>query len=120
MVVKAGTYYLFFSANGYDTEFYAAGYATAQKVTGPFKDAAENPILASAWGRPTSSRARGPGHQSVVLTPADELWMAYHAWDEDAVGYSNFGQRSMWIDRLTLSDGKASVHGPTDGPQPVP
>lgn len=120
LVLRDGTYYLFFSANGYDTEFYAVGYATSKVVTGPYKDAPGNPILASAWDRPVISRARGPGHQSVVKARDGQLWMAYHAWDQDAVGYANFGRRSVWIDRLTIADGKASVAGPTDGPQPVP
>lgn len=120
LVLHDGTYYLFFSANGYDTEFYAVGYATATKVTGPYTDASENPILASAWDRPVTSRARGPGHQSVVATADGQLWMAYHAWDEDAVGYGNYGRRAVWIDKLTLSDGKASVAGPTGDAQPVP
>jgi beta-xylosidase len=120
MLLNGDTYYLFYSANGYDSEFYAVGYATAPRVTGPFRDAAENPILASAWGRPETSRARGPGHQSIVATPEGGLWMAYHAWDEDAVGYANFGQRSLWIDPLTIEDRKAIVKGPTDGPQPAP
>ena len=120
MLLKDGTYYLFYSANGYDTEFYAVGYATASKVSGPFRDAPENPILASAWGRETTSRARGPGHQSVIEMPDGRLWMAYHAWDRDAVGYSNFGQRSLWIDPLAVDDGKAVVDGPTDGPQAAP
>ncbi len=120
LVEQDGTYYLFFSANGYDTEFYAVGYATATAVTGPYSDAPENPILASAWDRPVTSRARGPGHQSVFKGPGGQLWMAYHAWDEDAVGYGNLGKRSVWIDRLSLADGKATVAGPTGQPQPVP
>jgi beta-xylosidase len=120
MLLKDKVYYLLFSANGYDTEFYAVGYATASNLTGPFEDAPENPVLASAWGRPPPSRARGPGHQSVVATPTGDMWIAYHAWDQDAVGYANFGQRALWIDRLTLANGKAIVHGPTDGPQPAP
>jgi beta-xylosidase len=120
LIEDDGTYYLFFSANGYDTEFYAVGYATARSVKGPYVDAPENPILASAWDRPVTSRARGPGHQSVVRGPGGDLWMAYHAWDQDAVGYGNLGQRSVWLDRLTLSDGKATVAGPTGDAQPVP
>ncbi len=120
LIVRNGIYYLFFSANGYDTEFYAVGYATARSLLGPYTDAPENPILASAWDRPVTSRARGPGHQSIVEAPDGQLWMSYHAWDEDAVGYANFGQRSVWIDRLTLADGKAVVAGPTGDPQPVP
>jgi beta-xylosidase len=120
LIERDGTYYLFFSANGYDTEFYAVGYATAKRVAGPYTDAPENPILASAWDRPVTSRARGPGHQSIIEGPAGGLWMAYHAWDQDAVGYGNAGQRSVWIDRLTLADGKATIAGPTGEPQPVP
>jgi len=46
--------------------------------------------------------------------------MAYHAWDEAAVGYANFGQRSMWIDPLVFEGGKPVVKGPDDDPQPVP
>lgn len=120
LTFKDGTYYLFFSANGYDTEFYAVGYATAKKVTGPYLDAPENPILASPPDGADEARARGPGHQSIVLDDDGELWLAYHAWDRDAVGYANFGRRAVWIDRLTLSQGKASVAGPTDDAQPIP
>lgn len=120
LILEDGVYYLFYSANGYDTEFYAVGYATSTKVSGPYVDAPENPILASAWDRPVTSRARGPGHQSVVTTKDGQLWMAYHAWDEDAVGYANFGERTVWIDRLELADGTAVVKGPTGDPQPIP
>lgn len=118
LAVQDGTYYLFFSANGYDTEFYAVGYATAKKVTGPYVDAPENPILASPADE--TDPARGPGHQSIVVDDDGELWLAYHAWDKDAIGYENFGERTVWLDRLTLSDGKATVTGPTSDPQPVP
>jgi beta-xylosidase len=120
LILKDGVYFLFYSANGYDTEFYAVGYATSKKVLGPYVDAPENPILASAWDRPVTSRARGPGHQSVVTAKDGQLWMAYHAWDRDAIGYANFGERSVWIDRLDLEGETAVVNGPTDGPQPVP
>jgi beta-xylosidase len=119
LIERDGTFYLFFSANGYDTAFYAVGYATAKKLAGPYVDAPENPIL-TAVDEADGTQARGPGHQSIVTDKDGDLWMAYHAWDDDAVGYGNFGQRSVWIDPLTLSDGKATVTGPTDQPQPVP
>ncbi len=113
-------YYLFYSGNNYDSELYAVGYATATRLTGPYRDAPENPILASAWGKPLTSRARGPGHQSIVAAHDGQLWMTFHAFDQDAVGYENFGQRSMWIDRLTFDGSKAVVDGPRDDPQPDP
>lgn len=118
LLLHDGTYYLFYSANGYDTEFYSVGYATAKKVTGPYRDALENPILGGADVEGT--RARGPGHQSVVEDDDGELWMAYHAWDVDAVGYQNGGARTMWIDKLVFANGKPDVKGPTDKPQPLP
>ncbi|HUQ77639.1 MAG TPA: glycoside hydrolase family 43 protein [Patescibacteria group bacterium] len=120
LAVRDGTYYLLYSANGYDTEFYAVGYATAKNVTGPYVDAPENPILMSPAEAAGAPRARGPGHQSIVEDDDGELWLAYHAWDQDAVGYGNFGRRAVWIDRLTLSGGKATVAGPMGDPQPVP
>jgi beta-xylosidase len=120
MLLRDGTYYLFYSANGYDSEFYSIGYATSKKLSGPYVDAPENPIVSSAWDPTVTSRARGPGHQSIVEDDDGELWMAFHAWDQDAVGYANGGMRTMWIDRLTFDGTKAVVDGPKDAPQPVP
>jgi beta-xylosidase len=114
------TYYLFYSGNAFDSEFYSTGYATSRTVTGPYVDAPENPVLTSAWRDVRPTRARGPGHQSIVEVDDGELWMAYHAWDEDAVGPANRGKRTMWIDKLTFDGTKPVVDGPKDGPQPKP
>jgi beta-xylosidase len=103
-----GTYYLFFSANNFAGVDYAVGYATAEKPLGPYEDAAENPILTTVPG------ALGPGHQVVIADHEGDLWMAYHAWDNDLL------YRQMWIDRLTFEGGKPVVHGPTTDPQPLP
>ncbi len=115
-----GRYVLFYSANDYDSGAYAVGYATAKMVTGPYVDAKENPIVASQWGHHATSRARGPGHQSVVEAADGTLWMTFHAWDADAVGYERGGMREMWIDRLQFEDGRPVVDGPKDGPIPIP
>jgi beta-xylosidase len=120
LLSKDGTYYLFYSANAYNTEFYAVGYATSKKLLGPYKDATENPIVASGAEGPDGSSARGPGHQSIVADDDGELWMAYHAWDASAVGYENKGIRTLWIDPLLFTGGKPQVEGPNDDPQPVP
>jgi hypothetical protein len=55
-----------------------------------------------------------------VAAKDGQLWMTYHAWDEDAIGYGNFGQRSVWIDKLHLGGEKAVVDGPTGAPQANP
>ncbi|CAN5521432.1 glycoside hydrolase family 43 protein [soil metagenome] len=109
-----GTYYLFYSANAYNTDRYAAGYATADEVTGPYADATENPILVSA------DPAAGPGGQSIIEGPDGDLWVVYHAWDSSLVGDHLGGQRSMWLDELHFEDGRAVIEGPDEGPQPVP
>jgi beta-xylosidase len=104
-----GTYYLFFSANMFDSDFYAVGYATCRAPLGPCADAPENPILRSACA------ASGPGHQTVVQDDDGETWFAYHAWPK-----SGEEKRVVWIDPLTWEDGKPTVEGPTCEPQAVP
>ncbi|MDP9350697.1 MAG: glycoside hydrolase family 43 protein [Chloroflexota bacterium] len=107
------SYYLFYSANAFDSELYAMGYATCETPLGPCKDAPENPILTSKNG------ALGPGHQTIIQDDDGEEWLVYHAWPPDAVG-STYPGRVMWIDRLRWENGKPIVDGPTAAPQPEP
>ncbi len=104
-------YYLFFSANVFDSDFYAVGYATCDAPLGPCKDAPENPILKSACA------ASGPGHQAIVRDDDGETWFLYHAWPAGAAGGD---KRVLWIDRLEWEDGKPDVEGPTCGGQEAP
>jgi beta-xylosidase len=107
---EEGRYYLFFSANAFDSDAYAVGYATCDAPLGPCEDAPENPILKSACD------ASGPGHQTIVRDDDDETWFVYHAWPADG----STDRRVMWIDPLVWEDGKPVVEGPTCKPQPVP
>jgi beta-xylosidase len=108
-----GKYFLFYSANVYNTEFYAVGYARCDGPTGPCKDAKENPILSSRC------RAAGPGHQALVRDRRGRTWIVYHAWPPKKIGDVVPG-RVLWIDRLEWKHGKPVVHGPTCKPQPAP
>jgi beta-xylosidase len=114
LILQDGTYYLFFSANDYNSRNYAAGYATSKKLFGPYKDAEENPILVS------DETAAGPGGQTMVEVEDGEWWVLYHAWDTKRVGDQIGGERSMWLDELVFEDGKVRVEGPDVGPQPAP
>jgi beta-xylosidase len=114
LLERDGTYFLFFSANAYDTANYAVGYATSDTLTGPYVDSESNPILAHG------GRAVGTGHQSILADDDGDMWMAYHAWDASGVGYASGGWRSLWIDPLTFENGQPVVHGPNASPQPVP
>ncbi|GAA2576375.1 glycoside hydrolase family 43 protein [Winogradskya consettensis] len=113
MVLHDGRYYLFYSANAYDSDKYAVGYATCDSATGPCHDAPENPILTSSPG------AAGPGHCYPVTLPDGTTWLLYHAWQPAAIGSATPG-RQLWLDRLDWIDGKPVVHGPTADPQPAP
>jgi beta-xylosidase len=105
--------YLFFSANAFDSEAYAVGYATCEAALGPCRDAPENPVLRS------TAAAAGPGH-SFLLTAGDgSTWLLYHAWAPQAVG-SVVPGRQLWLDRVDWADGRPVVRGPTADPQPLP
>jgi beta-xylosidase len=108
MVRREGRYYLFFSANAFDADLYAVGYARCDAPLGPCRDAPENPILRSGC------EASGPGHQAIVEVDG-ETWIAYHAWPR-----SGEEERELWLDRVTWEDGKPAVKGPTCRPQPIP
>lgn len=113
LVLRDGTYYLFYSASFFDSASYAVGYATSSSVTGPYEDAAENPILRTPQD-PDDTDARGPGGQSVVSAADGSTWLLYHAWD------SSFAARSMWLDELVWEDGKPRILGPDDEEQAAP
>jgi beta-xylosidase len=105
--------YLFYSANAFDTDAYAVGYATCDGPLGPCHDAPENPILRS------SAAAAGPGHSYLVTRADGSTWLLYHAWPPEAVGSISPGRR-LWLDPVGWTGGRPVVHGPTATPQPMP
>lgn len=106
-------YVLFYSANAYDTDAYAVGYALCDGPLGPCHDSPRNPVLAS------SPDAAGPGHGYVVETGEGESWMLYHAWKPTAIGEEPPG-RQLWLDRVEWEDDGPVMRAPSAGPQPVP
>nr|WP_221277058.1 glycoside hydrolase family 43 protein [Deinobacterium chartae] len=112
---QGSKYYLFFSASAFDSDTYAVGYAVGNSPLGPFKKAAQNPILASR------GKVAGPGGQGIVLDGAGKPWFYYHAWEAGNVGYNAGGRRSMYIDRLEFKGGVPRVRSTTSAqPAPVP
>ncbi len=114
LLKHAGKYFLFYSANWYESANYAVGYAVADAITGPFtKVTTTSPIFASR------GRIAGPGGQEFFTDPKGNLWMAYHAWDAKAVGYASLGARALHIDRVTFDGDTPVLNGPTSEPQPL-
>lgn len=95
MIKHGDRYYLFYSANEYESAKYAVGYAVCDAVTGPCVKPQNRPFFSSAGS------AAGPGGQEFFTDPQGTLWMAYHAWIASKIGYPS-GARSLRIDRLTF------------------
>jgi beta-xylosidase len=104
MLKHSGKLYLFYSGNDYRNQTYAVGYATCKGVMGPCTKARDNPVLATGS---SSSRALGPGHQSIARVGGD-YWIVFHGWDK-VVGYREGGSRMMWLQPLTWHDGQPII-----------
>lgn len=119
ILIHDGRYYVFYSGNDFASGSYAVGYATSDALEGPYTDAEENPILFTDLKSAPKLGLAGPGHQGIFTDDDGDLWMAYHAWDNTAIGNDSIG-RHLWLDELTFEGGKPIVHGPEAEPQPVP
>lgn len=104
-VVRAGgTYYLFYSANWWESARYCIGYATASSPLGPYRKATRHgPWMGSG------AEAVGPGGQEFFLDAGGGLRMAFHAWAPGAVGYRNGGRRALHLARVDFVDGAPVV-----------
>jgi beta-xylosidase len=104
VVEAGGTFWLFYSANAYDTADYAVGVARADHPTGPFTKEPD-PVLTS------NDAAAGPGH-CAVFTVGEQHWMVFHAWPPDAVG-SVIPGRTMWLSQADITADRVKITPPT-------
>lgn len=114
MVEHNDQYYLFYSANWWESHEYAIGYAVCETVTGPCEKPLDEPWV------DYEAPVMGPGGQSFFTDDEGNLWMAYHAWTGANVGYSGGGERSLHIDLVTFEGDKPVTNGPTYTPQLLP
>jgi beta-xylosidase len=111
---KDGIYYIMYSANHFGGEHYAVGYATSKSPLGPFKKAANNPILHKNTDQ--GGTVSGTGHNSIIYSPdGKEMFCVYHGRTA-ATG----DERVVFIDRMKVENGKITVYGPTTKPQKMP
>ena len=104
-----GKYYLFYSANGYDSCKYSIGYAVSNSLIGPFVKPRSTPWLSS------DANFCGPGGEDIVTDHKGETWMAYHVWANGPNSY-----RCMYIDHLHWDGDTPVLDGPTQAPTPGP
>ncbi|MFT3772914.1 MAG: glycoside hydrolase family 43 protein [Minicystis sp.] len=113
VVAKDGYYYLFYSGNAYYNGTYAVGVARATSPLGPYQKTGA-PILT------TNATWVGPGHCSVVDTPAGDTYMVYHAWQAGHVNGPG-DARLMLVDAVLWDNGWPAVpEAPSVGSRPMP
>ncbi len=111
---KDGIYYIMYSANYFGGQYYAVGYATSRSPLGPFTKASNNPVLQKNTDK--GGIVSGTGHNSITYSlDGKEMYCVYHARTT-----KTGDERVVFIDRMTVKNGKITVHGPTTTPQPIP
>jgi hypothetical protein len=105
LVLAGGRYFLFYSANDWNSARYAIGAATCVGPLGPCTKPLGQPFLA------TGPDAAGPGGASVFTDAAGAAWMAFAAWLPGSVGYPH--SRALFVRRVDLMGPL-----PTLGPRP--
>ena len=104
MVRDGDTYYLFYSANWWESPGYSIGYAVAPAPLGPFAKATGfAPWYAS------NAEVAGPGGQEFFTDADGVLHMAFHGWQPGAVGYQGGGARSLRIVALSIDRGNPTI-----------
>lgn len=103
MVHDDGHYYLFYSANDWFTDRYAIGYALCASAVGPCARQSPHALLESRPG------AIGPGAPVPFRDATGTPRLAYHAWTTPPCLEVECGNRSLFIARLRLRDGTASL-----------
>jgi beta-xylosidase len=101
MLLVDGTYYLFYSGNGFNTERYAVGYATASSPLGPFKKRTRS----RPWVG-TDGVVAGPGGQEWTTDDDGGLVMAFHGWEPGLVGYRKGGRRRLYAAHVDFVNGR--------------
>lgn len=103
-------YYLTYSANNFENEFYGVGYATASSPLGPWRKSPANPVLAQDPAKGLYST----GHGSVIGSPdGAELFYVHHGRP------STTSSRALYTSRLRLGGGALSIESSTTD-EPLP
>ena len=107
------TYYIMYSANSYQGQYYAVGYATATSPLGPFTKAENNPVLQENVSR--GGKVMGTGHNMVLTMPDGNRYCVYHGRMSDKPE-----ERVVLIDKLNIDEeGVLTVNGPTTDAQEI-
>ena len=119
-------YYLFYSGDnccGPHAE-YGVMVARSRDATGPFETLEQAEGVPHSLMLQKSDRWLAPGHNSIAVDKAGQVWIVYHAIDvnrprqtqEDEIN----SRRVLLIDCISWKNGWPYVQTPSQGPQPAP
>jgi hypothetical protein len=102
-------YYLTYSANNYENEFYGVGYATATTPLGPWRKSPANPVLSQDPAQGLYST----GHGGIIGSPdGTQLYYVHHGRP------STTSSRALYTSRLHIGDGLSIDASTSDEPLP--
>ena len=107
LVHVAGQYLLLYSGGWWESDGYATGYATCESPLGPCAKVTNDAPLHA-----TGADVAGPGGATVIVGPADDMWLVHHGWAPGVVGYGTGGARSVHFASLTWDGARLSVSSP--------
>jgi beta-xylosidase len=99
LVRHGSAYTLLYSANDYSGPAYATGYATASKLTGPYRKEAQ-PLLTTE-----KTGVIGPGGEDAITGPGGRAYVVFHGWDSART------HRALYVLPLTWQGGVPVVSG---------
>lgn len=94
VIKHKGVYYLTYSANSYESQFYGIGYATATSPMGPWTKYEKNPILQKP------EDLVGVGHSAMFRDKRGQLKIVFHAHNNQ----EKIHPRHMYIADVTFTD----------------
>ncbi len=106
MTQHGGRYYLFYSANWWESGDYAVGYAVCDSPLGPCTKPQDGPILESTGDH------LGPGGASFFRDVEGRLRVAYHAWLSPNTNYNMGGARSLHLGYVEFQEGVPVIYRP--------
>lgn len=123
VIKENGKYYLFYSSW---TRGYEIGYATADKITGPWKKNKDNPFYGAMskaackkngfkWKGDENSPFNQVGHNEIFKGPDGRYWISCHGITNDAPDKPSLVIDPIWFDK----DGNVKSNGPTYTEQEV-
>ena len=95
-----GRYYMLYSGNGYKSQHYGIGYATAKSIKGPWRKSKLNPILQFP------GELVGAGHGAPFYDKKGRMHYVFHAH----YNHEKVHPRCMYITRMSVKGDKVNIN----------